>query len=159
MTPPSPDERLYRLMPHAVSTDTLQEYGIDWTPEQCRHLTVHLLSINLYWIRSALEAHLARQDATSIFSALQRRIETGWESDFDLRGWDPHLWWSRFEENRTGYDRAMRERNEPVSVALEAIDALESDGTMHAEDRPKLLALLIDLVPVEEYGELAGELT
>jgi hypothetical protein len=43
-------------------------------------------------------------------------------------------------------------------VAAEAAGVMEADSLIQPEDRPKLLALLVDMVPADELGQAVGEL-
>ncbi|MEP6888685.1 MAG: hypothetical protein ABI945_10250 [Nitrospirales bacterium] len=57
-TPREAAESLYAAMPCAMSLDLLREYALEVTPEQARHITEEVLSLNLYWIHTALQASL-----------------------------------------------------------------------------------------------------
>jgi hypothetical protein len=43
-----------------------------------------------------------------------------------------------------------------LTVATEAGTILEDQGAVQAEDRAKVLALLVDHVPLDRYGEILG---
>ena len=62
------------------------------------------------------------------------------------------------EGRRSIYDGVVREGGTPVMVSAEAASILESGGAVPSEDRQKILALLLDLVPVDPIGELVAEL-
>ena len=51
-----------------------------------------------------------------------------------------------------------REGADPSTVAAEAAGVMESDSLVQPEDHPKLLALIVDLVPADELGEAVEEL-
>ena len=53
-TPAQAADALYAILAHVLSSATLEEYGIHATAEQTRQITRELLSVNLYWIHSAL---------------------------------------------------------------------------------------------------------
>ncbi|MGH7167619.1 MAG: hypothetical protein ACREII_03725, partial [Nitrospiraceae bacterium] len=58
----------------------------------------------------------------------------------------------------SAYDRVIQEGGTPVMVFTESASILESVGTVQPEDRQKILALLIDLIPVDPIGEQVAEL-
>ena len=148
---------LYGTISHAVSWERLNEYGIEATEEQAQQITRQILSLNLYWIRSALGANLSRKDAERVDRALQARIDTEWESGFGLGEQDRRSFWAEAQESARAYDQVMQEGGSPVSVAMDAAMTLESIRAVNPDDRQKLLALLIDVVPVETFGEMAAE--
>jgi hypothetical protein len=148
-------EQLYALIPHALSRDTLMEYGLDVSEEQAQHITREMLSLNLYWIHAALVVSLPARDGTRVFRELQRRIETGWGDEFLLQRHDVQSYWVEMVERRTVYDDLMRSGGTPPSLYLEAAASLESSQAVQAEDRQRLLALFIDLIPEEAIGDVA----
>mgnify|MGYP003578166363 CR=1 FL=1 len=151
-------EQLYILMPHAVSIETLAEYGLEVSSDQAQDITRETLSLSLYWIASALRAHLSPKETARIFHALRTRIDTAWEGDLGLGGHERESYWREMEARRQVYDEIIRNGGAPPSLYLEAAGVLESGQTIHAEDRQKLLALFIDLIPEEQIGELAAEI-
>ncbi|MER3422015.1 MAG: hypothetical protein C4293_01065 [Nitrospiraceae bacterium] len=156
-TPIQAAEVLYASMPHGLSPDTLMEYGIEASPEQASRIAREMLSLNLYWIRSALEASLSQKNADRVFGELQQSLLKRWQSELGLQGYDPQVYFKEMKERRAVYDRVMQEGGSPVSVCMEAARILEFERAVPTEDRPKLLALFIDLVPVETFGEMVAE--
>ncbi len=47
---------------------------------------------------------------------------------------------------------------EPIAVLSDTTGALEHDNVIAAHDRQNLLAVLLDLVPLDEIGDLVAEL-
>ncbi|MGH7232400.1 MAG: hypothetical protein ACREJU_13735 [Nitrospiraceae bacterium] len=151
-------DQLYAIIPHALEHDMLAEYGIEASSEQAQHIMRELLSMNLYWIHSALNAHLLARGAGRVFGELQRRIEEVWGTELGLAGHDLPSYWIEMQERRSAYDEIARNGGTPPSLYLEAAAFLESAQVIQADDRHKLLALFIDVVPNEAIGDLAAEM-
>lgn len=156
-TPLQIAEALYAVMPHGLSPDTLVEYGIEASPEQAGQIARELLSLTLYWIQSALEANFSRKNADRVFSELQHLLLKKWRSELGLQGDDPQASFKEMKERSAEYARIAQEGGTPVSICMEAVRMLEFERAIAPEDRRKLLALLIDLVPVETFGEMVAE--
>lgn len=58
MTPRQAAAVLVAAMPIGVSVQQLEEYGIEATTEQAQAITQEVLSLNLFWIFAAIEAHI-----------------------------------------------------------------------------------------------------
>ena len=145
-------EAFYTLMPHGVSRATLQEYGIDASPEQAQQITRELLSVSLYWISCALKARLPDKDCQRVLGELRQRLAGAWESELGLAGHDADDYFVEVEKRCATYDKITQEGGPPVVVLSETAAILESAFAGASADRQKLLALLFDLVPVDEYG-------
>ncbi|MBI4401186.1 MAG: hypothetical protein HY581_06105 [Nitrospirae bacterium] len=159
LTPWQAAEAIYGLIPHAVSPATLEDYGIDATPEQAQQITRELLSLGLFWARWALRAALSEQDRKRVFGELRQCLVNKWSSELGQQGQDVQQFFEEVEARGRAYDQVMEEGASPVAIATEAAALAEADGVVRLEDRQKLLALFIDLVPVDELGEMATELS
>ena len=145
-------EAFYALMPHGVSPATLEEYGIDASPEQAQQIMRELLSVNLYWIWCALKSRLPDRDCQRVLGELRQRLAAAWESELGLMGQDVDAYFGEIEQRRATYDQITQAGQPPVMVLSETVTILESAGAVRAEDRQKVLALLFDLVPADQYG-------
>jgi hypothetical protein len=154
MTPKEAAEALYAILPQALSPSLLEDYGIAATDERAQTITREVLSLNLYWIFAAVEAHIPRHYRIVLFGHLVGLMRADWEEQFQVAGmpWDEYM--REMEARRYTYARVMQEEGSPVAVAAHAGAILEEQGAVRAEDQPKILALFTDLVPVEQYGEL-----
>jgi hypothetical protein len=150
-------ESLYAAMPRAMSLDLLGEYGLELTPEQAGHITEEVLSLNLYWIHTALQASLRAGEAERVSRDLAQCIEQGWK-DFDVPGRDQAAAFEEAQNRRAGYEQIVQEGGSPIAVFGESAGSLEFSGVIEAGDRQKLLALFIDVISVEAFGELVGSL-
>jgi hypothetical protein len=151
-TPTQAAEALFAMLPHALSRETLEEYGIEATPEQTQQITREMLSVSLYWAHAALKTSLSRRDMERIFGALQQRILQAWNSDLGLDGHDPQAFFVEAEGRRKTYDAIVQDGGSPVAVMTETAAILESDSAVRPEDQQKVLALFLDLVPVDGIG-------
>lgn len=142
-------------MPRAVSSSTLEEYGIAAAREQAQQITRELLSLSLFWARWALRTHVAARDVTWIFDEFRHCVLRNWEMSLGQAGQDAQRFFDEMEERHLTYDEIIKEGGTPVAVATEAAAIMEQTGAIRAEDRQRTLALLIDQIPVDELGELA----
>jgi hypothetical protein len=149
-------EAIYASMTCAVSPETLLDYGLVAPPEQAQRIAVEVLALSLFWIRRALMEILGSRYESRVFAELQRRVESNWP-DFNLP-LDPQRALEETGRRHATYEPLAREGGPPVTVFGEAAQALEREGVVTLEDRQKLLALFIDLVPVETFGEVLSEL-
>lgn len=158
MTPFQAAEALYAMIPHAVPRATLEEYGIDATPDQARQITREVLSLSLFWIHSALQVALPKSSQERVFGELWQLLVKAWQSELGQETQDVEAYLEEMESRRATYDGVVQEGGIPVMVSAEAASILESGGAVPSEDRQKILAVLFDLIPVDAIGELVTEL-
>jgi hypothetical protein len=156
-TPREAAEFLYAAMPRAMTLETLSEYGLGVSLEQARHITREILSLNLYWVHTALRASLRADEAERVFSELTQCIERGWK-DFGLQGGDYAAALEEATHRRAGYDQIVQEGGSPIAVFSESAASLEFSGAIETGNRQNLLALFIDMIPVDTFGELVDGL-
>ena len=156
MTPEEAAQALYEIIPRGMSRELLEEYGIDATDEQVRRITRELLSLNLYWVRAAIEAHIPRQYRTLLFDRLLQLVRQDWDVALrqQTKSWEEFL--IEVTEREDRYRPFGNQPGGEMAVATEAGTILEDQGAVQAEDRAKVLALLVDHVPLDRYGELLG---
>ena len=61
------------------------------------------------------------------------------------------------DERREYYARLMDDQLNPMGLSAEAATLLEDQGVVSSDDRQKLLVLLIDYAPVDQYAELLDD--
>ncbi len=157
LTPNQAAESLFAILPHVLTRGTLEEYGIKATPEQAQQITQEMLAVNLYWVQSALQAVLTKTDRERVLGAFYDLLLQNWTTELGLDGQDAQTFFEGAEERRQTYDQIIQEGGSPVAVFTECAAILEAAWTVRSEDRQKILALLIDLIPVDQIGELVGE--
>ncbi|MDQ6734678.1 MAG: hypothetical protein M3Z35_11305, partial [Nitrospirota bacterium] len=150
-------ETVYTAMSRAMTLETLSEYGLEVSPEQARHISQEILSLNLYWIHTALQASLRAGDAQRVSNELAQCIEHGWKN-FDMQGRDYATALEEATHRRAGYDQIVQEGGSPIAVFGESAGSLEFSGAIETGNREKLLALFIDMIPVDAFGELVDGL-
>lgn len=159
MTPAQAADTLYAAIPSGVSREQLEEYGIVTQDEQATAIAKEVLSVNLYWIHSAVHAHIPVQYRAVLFGRILQLVERDWESRFNMEGQEWSAYASRLEERRRAYDRVADEGGGPVAVAGHACTLLEDEWVVEPRDRQKVLALLVDLVPVDRYARIVESAT
>ncbi len=157
-SPADAAELLYGQIPHALTSAQLEEYGIEAEPDQVRQFTREILSLNLYWMWSALDSVMTVKRRDRVFAELLQRIRAGWESELDLPGHEVDRYADQVKERVATYMRAMEDDGTPVGVLSETARILSWGGVVRPEDHQKILAFLLDLVPVDEIGEAVGDL-
>jgi hypothetical protein len=157
-TPKQVAETLYAMMPHALSRGTLEEYGIEARPHQAAQITKEVLSLNLFWIESALEAHLTTLGRERVLQELHQLITSSWAKDFSLEGSHLENCTAESKARQHAYAAIVQEGGSPISVFTETAAYLDSNGAVQSDDQKKVLALLIDVVPVDSYGEVVEDI-
>jgi len=156
MTPKDAATGLFAALPKPISVDLIQEYGIEVTESQTRHIAREILSLNLYWILAAVDAHILQKYRALIGGLLLESVTAQWSSDtFGLEKWDGYR--QELDERREYYARLMDDQLNPMGLSAEAATLLEDQGVVSSDDRQKLLVLLIDYAPVDQYAELLDD--
>jgi hypothetical protein len=151
-------ESFFAAIPHAIKPETLAEYGVEASREAAQQVTRELLLLNLFWIHSATHVALSPKDARRVMTSLRECIRRHWDTTLGLVGHDVESFMTAIENRRLAYEQIVREGGSPIAVSTELSSQLANASALRDEDRPKLLALAIDLVPVDELGELAAEM-
>jgi hypothetical protein len=151
-------ESLFAMLPLPVSPATAGDYGIEAAPEQIQQITREMLSLNLFWLHQALTTVLSKPDGDRVFNELCRCVQAHWSTTLGLEGHDEQDYLKEADSRRQVYGRISREGGSPVAVFTETVEILESAWAIRTEDRQKILALLLDTIPVEEIGEMVESL-
>lgn len=158
MTPAQVAATLLGAMPQPVSTGQLEDYGIEASESSARQVTREILSLNLYWILAAIDAHVPLRYRAAISEELFESIRTRWwESGHIGPGtWEEYQ--QELEERRTEYGHLIdKEGMSHMAVSAKAASLIEDRGSVSFEDRQRLLVLLIDYAPAAQYGRLLEE--
>jgi hypothetical protein len=151
-------DSFFAAIPHAVSAELLQDYGIEATPLQRGQLTLELLLLNVFWIQSALAVALSPQDAARVQAALLDCIHRHWQTTLGLNEQEWPGFTETASERRQEYERIVDEGGSPMAVLTDAAARLVAAAELGDESRAKLLAFLLENVPVDALGEIAAEL-
>jgi hypothetical protein len=158
MTPSEAAQALFKTMPQPVSVAQLEEYGIEASEDKAQHIARETLSLNLYWILAAIDAHIPQKYRTAIKDALFELIRTSWWHTGRLGSGAWEDYGKELEERRTTYGRLVDDEGmSHMAVSAEAASLIEEQGIVASEDRQKLLVLLIDYAPASEYGNLLDQ--
>lgn len=154
MTPKEAAAALVAAMPIGVSVQQLEDYGIDATTEQARAITQEVLSLNLFWIFAAIEAHIPQKYQAALSELILDGMEAGWGTTVPVgpAAWTAYL--NEWQERRRRYSRLVEEGVSPLGVSADAAELMEDRHLVKEDERRNLLTLLIDFVPVDTYGQL-----
>ncbi len=155
MTPAQAAAALLQAMPHPPSLAQLDEYGLTASASTAQAISREILSLNLYWITAAIDAHIPMKYQDAIRETLLESIKTAWWASGQLGPgpWDSYQ--TELDERRARYSRLVdHEGLGHMAVSAEAASQIENQGIIPFEDRDKLLVLMIDYAPAAEYGRL-----
>ena len=157
MTPAEAADALYKLMPRRITVEMLSDYGIQGEDAHEDAVTRELLSFTLYWVLAAINAHIPRKYRDLVFHRVMDLIRADWETEYKLGGlkWEEYL--DEVEDRRARYAPVGDYGGGAIAASDEMSDLLETEGLIQPEDRPKLLVLLPDLVPLDKYQELLSQ--
>ncbi|TKB65295.1 MAG: hypothetical protein E8D47_08535 [Nitrospira sp.] len=154
MTPRQAAAALLAAMPVGVSVQQLEDYGIEATTEQVSAITREVLSLNLFWIFAAIEAHIPQKYQSSLSEFIMNEIQAGWGTTISIgsASWPAYL--DEWQARRRQYSRLVEEGMSPLAVSAEAVASMEENRLVKDAERGNLMTLLIDFVPVDSYGQL-----
>jgi hypothetical protein len=154
MTPRQAAVALVAAIPTGLSVQQLEEYGIEATTEQAQAITREVLSLNLFWVFAAIEAHIPQKYQSALSDHMLTSIETGWGATVPAgsSSWTDYL--NEWQERRRRYSRLVEEGMSPLGVSAGAAALMEDNRLVTEAERRNLLTLLIDFVPVDTYGQL-----
>ncbi|MGC3975298.1 MAG: hypothetical protein QM771_13080 [Nitrospira sp.] len=157
MTPAQAADALYKLIPRRITVEMLSDYGIQGEEAHEDAMTRELLSFTLYWVLAAIDAHIPRKYRDLVFHRVMDLIRTDWENEYKLGAvkWEEYL--DEVEDRRARYAPVGDYEGGAIAASEEISDLLETEGLIQPEDRPKLLVLLPDLVPLDKYQELLSQ--
>jgi len=158
MTPKQAAVALMAAMPVGVSVQQLEEYGVEATTEQAYAITQEVLSLNLFWIFAAIEAHIPQKYQSALSEFILDTLEAGWGTTIPVgsASWTTYL--NEWQERRRRYSRLVEEGMSPLAVSAEAAALMEENRWVQEAARRNLLTLLIDFVPVDTYGQLLEDI-
>ena len=157
MTPAEAAEALYKLIPRRITVEMLSDYGIQGEEAHEDAMTREILSFTLYWVLAAINAHIPRKYRDLVFHRVMDLIHADWENEYKLGAmkWEDYL--DEVEDRRARYAPVGDYEGGAIAASEEVSDLLETEGVIPSEDRPKLLVLLPDLVPLDKYQELLSQ--
>jgi len=158
LSPTDAAQNLYTIISRALSGAALEDYGLSVSREQGDQVLRELLSLCLFWAWSALDAGFSDKDRDRVWEALAQCVREAWTEELGLVPQDFDGYSAELVARRRLYESLSREGGDPAVVAAEAAGLMDMESVIEPEDRPKLLALIVDLVPVDELGQAVEEL-
>lgn len=155
MTPTEAAAALFQTMPLPITASQLEEYGVEAPESAIQQIAREILSLNLYWVLAAIEAHIPAKYRASIKENLFSTIQTEWwnSGQFGTEAWTAYQ--PELTERCEHYARLVdQEGINPMGVCAETAGLMEDQGLISFGDREKLMVLLIDYAPASEYGTL-----
>ncbi len=155
MTPTEAAATLFQTMPQPITASQLAEYGVDVLEPTVQQIAREILSLNLYWVLAAIDAHIPTKYRAAIKEELFSMIRTQWWESGQL-GTDT---WVEYQpeltERRGHYAHLVdQEGINPIGICAETASLMEDQGLIEPGGREKLLVLLLDYTPASEYGRL-----
>lgn len=155
MTPAEAATSLFKTMPPPITRSQLGEYGIETAGANIPHIAREILSLNLYWILAAIDAHIPSKYRAFIHEDLFESIRTQWWPSGQLGTGTWLEYQPELTERRERYGYLVDQQGiNPMGICAETAGFMEDLGLIPSADREKLLVLLIDYAPAEEYGRL-----
>jgi hypothetical protein len=159
MTPAEAATALFKAMPQPITASQLEEYGVEASDPTAQRIAREILSLNLYWVSAAVNAHIPTKYRSAIKDTLCESIQKEWWAS-GLLGADT---WSEYQselsERIERYARLVdHEGISHMGICAETASLMEDHDIISSEDREKLLVLLIDYAPAAEYGRLLDEM-
>ncbi|NOU11760.1 MAG: hypothetical protein HOO98_17325 [Nitrospira sp.] len=155
MTPSEATAALFNSMPQPLTVSQLAEYGVEASESTSGQIAREILSLNLYWILAAVDAHIPTKYRAAITENLFTAVRKAWwESGWCGAGtWDEYQ--PELHDRQAHYARLIdQEGINHMGLCAETASLIEDQGIISPEDRAKLLVLLIDYAPASEYGRL-----
>lgn len=158
MTPAEAAAALFQTMPRPLTRLHLEEYGIEAVETNIPLIAREILSLNLYWVLAAVDAHIPTRYQAVINAALFDTICNEWWDSGQMGSGS----WSEYQRELA----VRRERYAHLAdcdgishsgICAEAAALIEDQGLISPDHRSNMLVLLIDYAPASEYGRLLEE--
>ena len=89
---------------------------------------------------------------------IHEQIREKWGTRFGLVHVSIDEFYAAMEHKHRAWEDLTQQGGEPIAVLSAAAEGLEDDHVIASHDRQNMLAVLLDLVPIDEIGELVAEL-
>jgi len=158
MTPAEAAATLFRTMPPPITAAQLEEYGIEILESDVRQMAREILSLNLYWVLAAIDAHIPLRYRAAIKQELLESVQKEWWNTGRLGAGTWGEYHAELNERQGRYANLVdQEGISHMGICAETASLMEDQGLVSSENREKLLVLLIDYAPASEYGRLLEE--
>jgi len=151
-------EQFCSVLPSRLSSKTLEDYCLELSPSTIQRTTQEILSVSLFWMEQAFRVTLPKEIASHVLDGIYQSVREAWETKYGWHLDEESPFFRVMTQQHAKWEKIIQQGGEPITVLSEAVSSLELKGTIGSEDRQKLLALFLDLVPIEEVGEIAGRI-
>src|SRR3954453_345599 len=100
MTPRQAAIALINAMPTGLSIQQLEEYGIDATGEEAQAIAQEVISLNLFWIFAAIEAHVPQKYQSALSELVMDAIGAGWDTIIPVCSVEWTVYLNEWEDRR-----------------------------------------------------------
>ena len=149
---------LFNLIPPAIAPDFFEDYGLMVSREQAQSITWEIVLLSTYWIHCALQVGIPEKAGKELWEQVQRQLKDRWESRFGFVHRPIDQFFSDLEIRTEAWNNIVDQGSEPIAILTKAASDMESKGLVPRGEEPKLLVFLLDLVPVEDIGQVAAEI-
>ncbi len=158
MTPIQMAERLAGWFPPAPTPSLWEDYRLERVAPKAGSVFRELLSLTLFWMRSAMEAHYPGIAEVLVWPRVLALLHDQWGPVYQMAESEWEVFQAELPSRMAAYERVKAEGGSAVSVSTEAGAHLESNWVVRAEEQGALLALILDLVSAEGIGALFEEI-
>lgn len=151
-------ETLFNVIPPALAPDFIEDYGLSVSREQAQSITWEITLLSTYWIRCALKVGIPEQEGEEIWEQVLAQIRNRWESRFGFVHRPIEQFFSELESKGKDWNSIAKQGGEPIAILTEAASDMELCGIIPRGEEQKFLVVLLDLVPIEEIGQIAAEI-
>lgn len=154
LTPDRFTDRLTQFLPKPLTATDWDDYGLTRIGEQPDAVVKEMLSLALYWMKSAMDAHYAGIAEVLLWPRLLERVADAWQPTYALAisDWDGFL--AELPNRMGDYFRVTEQGGSALSVCTEACAYLEGQWAVRGHEQPALLALFTDSIASEAIGRV-----
>ena len=149
---------LFNLIPPAIAPDFFEDYGLMVSREQAQSITWEIVLLSTYWMHCALQVGIPEKAGKELWEQVQRQLKDRWESRFGFVHRPIDQFFSDLETRAEAWNNIVDQGGEPIAILTKTASDMESKGLVPRGEEPKLLVFLLDLVPVEDIGQMAAEI-
>lgn len=148
----------FHLIPPSLAPDFLLDYGLEVSQDQAQSITWEILLLSSYWIRCATHAGIPQEAGEAIWEGVLEQIRNRWENRFGFVHRSIDQFFEDMKHKFEAWHAITQQGGEPIAILTKVASDLESEGVIPRGEEQKLLVLFLDLVPIEEIGQVAAEI-
>lgn len=157
----TPDQLVARLttwFPPEPTPTLWEDYRLERAAATPGPLLRELLSLTLFWMKSALDAHYAGIGEVLVWPRLMDALRARWQPRYGLATaeWEPFV--AELPVRMADYTRVKAEGGSAVAVATQAGAYLEESWVIRGEEQSALLAFIVDNIAADAIGDIFEDL-